>query len=174
MIPFPFVNGHDDESRASTMATATSLDPETLNHENPSREVHSGFLDLPSPSQTHIRYSVTEFNEHIDEISADEGMVSEVTSCAISLTSTIELLYEMVPTHPPFDSRDINTGSESTSTEQVVLIKFLWLTATSLSSLQIPLASQVQRLISERPTLPMNHLLPHHRFCGQIVNNTSI
>lgn len=125
MIPFPLVNGHDNESRASTLTTATSLDPEILNHENPSREVHNGFLDLPSASQSHIRYSITEFNEHIDEISADEGMVFDITSCAISLTSTIELLYEGVPTHPPIDSGNTNPVSECTSTKQEVLIKLL-------------------------------------------------
>lgn len=84
MDPFPLVNGHDDESRASTQATVTSLDPERLSHDNALREAHNNLLELPSTSQTHIRYSVTSFNEHLDEISADEGMFFEVFLRVIS------------------------------------------------------------------------------------------
>lgn len=81
MISFPLVNGHDDESRASTQArqaTVTSLDPETLSYDNALREAHNTLLELPSTSQTHIRYSVTSFNEQLDEISADEGLFLDV------------------------------------------------------------------------------------------------
>lgn len=74
MNPLPFVNGHDDQSRASTQATATSLDPERLSHDNASREVHNSLLVLPTTSQTCCRYSVSSFNQQIDEISAIEGL----------------------------------------------------------------------------------------------------
>lgn len=77
------MNGHDDESRASTHATATSLDPvdpERLSHDNASRQFHNTLLELPSASQTPIRYSVTSFNENLDRIdgiNADEGIFFE-------------------------------------------------------------------------------------------------
>lgn len=67
-MPPVFVNGHDTESRASTQATATSLDPERLSHDHTSREVRNALLELPSTSQTRNRYSVTSFNQQIDEI----------------------------------------------------------------------------------------------------------
>lgn len=77
MIPSSFVNGHDDESRASTHATATSHVTERLSHDNASREIHNVLPEIPSISQTPGRYSVSPFNEDVDEINAGEGMFFE-------------------------------------------------------------------------------------------------
>lgn len=123
MISFPLVNGHDDESRASTQARqaiVTSLDPETLSYDNALREAHNTLLELPSTSQTHIRYSVTSFNEQLDEISADEGMFLEVTFCARSLTSYLESSNERTQNQLN-DSGDDTLRSERRSTEKVYI-----------------------------------------------------
>ncbi|MCJ1425853.1 hypothetical protein MMC29_003753, partial [Sticta canariensis] len=70
MIPSSFVNGHDDESRASTHATATSHFPDRPNHDNASHELHNVLPEIPSISQTPSRYSVLPFNKDVDEINA--------------------------------------------------------------------------------------------------------
>ena len=77
MIPSSFVNGHDDESRASTHATATSHFPERPSHENASRELHNVLPELPSIPQTPGPYSVLPFNKDVDAINASEGMFFE-------------------------------------------------------------------------------------------------
>lgn len=80
MIPSRLVNGHDDGSGASTQATTTSFDRERLSHDNASRQFHNTLLELPSASQTPIRYSVTSFNEHlarIDGVNTGEGIPFE-------------------------------------------------------------------------------------------------
>lgn len=77
MIPSSFVNGHDDESRASTHAIATSHFPERLSRDNAPRELHNVLPEIPSISQTPGRYSVLPFNEDVDKMNASEGMFFE-------------------------------------------------------------------------------------------------
>lgn len=115
MIPLPLANGHDDESRASTQVTAASLDPERLSHDNASREFHNNLLELSSAWQTPNRYSVASFNQHLDEINANEGLYLKVSHCIISLTSIIGLSYPRVPNPPPSDSESYNIDPEGRS-----------------------------------------------------------
>ena len=77
MIPSSFVNGHEDESRASTHATATPHFPERLCRDNESQELRNALPAIPSISQISGPYSVSPFNEDLDEINAGEGMFFE-------------------------------------------------------------------------------------------------
>lgn len=110
MIPSRLMNGHDDESRASTHATATSLDPvdpERLSHDNASRQFHNTLLELPSASQTPIRYSVTSFNENLDRI---DGINADEESPHQNQGDL---------NHPPSDSGEYNPGPEGPTRNSV-------------------------------------------------------